>query len=81
MWVYWRPRGSRYDVPLPWWLAFPAPNPNAGYVQLVPSPIEVIWAVVVISIYLYLGVAWALSYMGLGITRGIGTIRKRSAFG
>jgi hypothetical protein len=81
MWVYWQPRGSPVSVPLPWWLAYPQPNQNSGYVPLVPGPIEVILAMVAITIYCYIGLAWALCYIRLGVVRGIGTIRKRRAFG
>jgi hypothetical protein len=48
--------------------------------HLSPAPTEAILAVVVIAIYCYIGLAWALCYIRLAVVRGMGTIRKRSAF-
>jgi hypothetical protein len=77
MWVYWQPRGGPAKVRVPWWLALSGP----GEVSPIPGPVEAIVAVVVIAISCYIGLAWALCYVRLGIVRGTGAIRKRSAFG
>ena len=76
MWIYWRPRRSPFSVPLHWWLVFPQPDRNSGYLPLAPGPIEVILAMVVVVVYCYIAVAWALCYIRLGIMRVIGTIRS-----
>ena len=76
VWIYWRPRGSPFSVPLPWWLVFPQPDPNSGYVPLAPGPIEAILAMAVVAVYCYIAVAWALCYIRLGVVRGFGTVRN-----
>ena len=70
MWIYWQPGGSPFSVPLPWWLVFPQPDQNSGQLPLAPGPIEVILAVVMIAVYCYIGLAWAMCYIRLGIVRG-----------
>ena len=78
MWIYWRPRGSPFSVPLPWWLPLSGSDPYV--VPPAPGPIEVILAAVMIAAYCYVGLAWALCYIRLGIVRGTGAIGNHSAF-
>ena len=44
------------------------------------GPTEVILTVVMIAVYCYISLARARCYVRLGIVRGTGAIRKRSAF-
>lgn len=74
MWIYWRPRGSPFGVPLPWWLPLTGASPDSPLAA--PGPIEVILAMVIIAVYCYIGLAWALCYIRLGIARAIGAIRN-----
>jgi hypothetical protein len=50
--IYWRPRRSPFGVSMPWWLGL---------------PVLIIWAVVVVGIYMVIGLLWGLWWVGHGI--------------